>query len=145
MSDEGVGSPVTSDEQLARFILFSNWIRKSDQTVKQDAFIPRPYPDLDLSVTRHNNLSEQELWRIGQRIADARPATLYARADIRAAEVRRQSLEVEPKPVAKNPNHANVIGWPADKPAQKIIAQELAAKANFVPRPLTALQETDRS
>lgn len=136
MSDEGAGSAVASDEQLARFILFSKWIRTSDQTVKPDAFIPHPYPDL--SVTRHKNLSEQELWQIGQGIADARPATLYGRADIRKAEVRRQALEVEPKPVANNPNHANVIGWPVDKPAQKIIAQELAAKANFVPKPQSA-------
>jgi hypothetical protein len=45
--------------------------------------------------------------------------------------VRRQGLEVDPKPLANNQNHANVIGWPTDKPTQKIIAQELAAKANF--------------
>lgn len=126
--------PVSSDEQLARFILFSRWIRSSDpvKTVKPDAFIPYPYPDL--SVTRHKNLSEKGLWRIGQNIAAARPATLYGRADIRAAKVREQSLDVEPKPVPDNLNHANVVGWPADKSAQKIIAQELAAKAKFVPK-----------
>lgn len=133
MNDEGGRSSVTSDEQLARFILFGDWVRKSNKTVKQDAFIPHPHPDL--SVTRHKNLSEQELWQAGQGIADARPATLHGRADIRAAEVRRQALEVEPKPIASNPNHANVIRWPVGKPAQKIIAQELAAKANFVPMP----------
>lgn len=133
MSAEGIReATVADDEQLARFILFSNWIRIADQTVKPDAFIPHPYPDL--SVTRHKNLSEQELWQIGQGIADARPATLYGRADIRAIVIRQQALEIAPKPVANNPNHANVIGWPADKPAQKSIAQELAAKANFVPR-----------
>lgn len=138
MSYGGAELPITSDEQLARFILFRKWIRTSEpvKTVKPDAFIPHPYPDL--SVTRHKNLSEQELWRIGQGIADARPATFYGRADIRAAEVRRQSLNVEPRPIANNPNHATVIGWPADKPTQKIIAQELAAKANFVPKPQPA-------
>jgi len=136
MSDEGAGSPVTDDEQLARFIFFRKWIRHAapDQTVKPDAFIPHPYPDL--SVTRHKHLSEQERWRIGQGIADARPATLYGRADIRAAEVRRQSLDVAPRPAANNPNHADVIGWPADKPAQKMIAQELATQANFVRKAL---------
>ena len=134
MNNGGAELPITSAEQLARFILFSRWIRSSDsvRTVKPDAFIPYPYPDL--SVTRHKNLSEQGLWHIAQDIADARPATLYGRADIRADEARRQSLDVEPRPVANNPNHAAVIGWPVDKPAQKIIAQELAAKANFVPK-----------
>lgn len=138
MSHEGAGSPVSSDEQLARFILFSKWIRSAEsvKTVRPDAFIPHPYPDL--SVTRHKGLTGQKLWQIGQGVADARPATLYGRADIRATEVRRQSLDVEPRPVAGNPNHANVTGWPVDKPAQKIIAQELAAKANFVPRPQPA-------
>jgi hypothetical protein len=131
MSNSGMEAPVASIEQLARFIVFSGWIRRSDQTVKQDAFIPPP--DLELSVTRHKNLSERELWRIGQRVADARPAKLHGRADIRAANVRQQALDVEPNPVPGNPNHANVIGWPADKPAQKIIAQELAAKAHFLP------------
>ena len=133
MNHEETGSPVLSHEQLARFILASNWIRKADQTIKPDAFIPHPYPDL--SVTRHSNLSEEALWRVGQGIAAVRPATLYGRADICAYAVRRQSLDVVSQPVANNPNHANVTGWPADKPAQKIIAQELAAKAHFVPKP----------
>jgi hypothetical protein len=31
-----------------------------------------------------------------------------------------------------NPNHADVSSWPADKPAQKIIALEIAAAAVFV-------------
>jgi len=133
MSNSGTEAPVASIEQLARFIVFSGWIRRSDQTVKQDAFIPPP--DLELSVTRHKNLSEQELWRIGQSVADSRPAKLHGRADIRAVNVRQQALDVEPNPVPGNPNHANVIGWPVDKPAQKIIAQELAAKARFLPTP----------
>lgn len=133
MNNEESGSPVSSNEQLARFILASNWIRKVDQTIKPDAFIPYPYPDL--SVTRHGNLSAQVLWRVGQDIADARPSTLHGRADIRADAVRGQMLEVVSQPVTNNPNHANVTGWPTDKPAQKIIAQELAAAATFVPKP----------
>jgi hypothetical protein len=132
MTDEGLEKAVASDELLARFILFRGWIR-NDGTVKPDAFIPPR--DLDLSVTRLKYLLEQEVWRIGQTIAGARPATLCGRADIPAAEVRRRALDVVPRPVADNPNHAVVIGWPGDKPAQKIIAQELAAKSVFVPRP----------
>ncbi len=133
---------VAADEWLARFILFSRWIRSSGQiqTVKPDAFIPHPYPDL--SVTRHTGLSVKDLWRIGQAVADARPATLYGRADITAAEIRRQKLDVEPKPVPENLNHANITGWPSDKPSQKSFAQELAAVARYVPKPPTAPQAT---
>lgn len=134
--------PVTDEELLARFILFKGWIRKSNLTVKPDAFIPHPYPDL--SVTLHKNISEQELWRIGGDVADARGATLYGRADIHAAEVRRQALNVEPRPVSDNPNHANITGWPAEKPGQKITALQLAAKACFVSNPLSTRQKTDQ-
>lgn len=122
---------VTDDEVLARFILFRGWIRNSDSAVRPDAFIPYPYPDL--SVTRHMGLSVEEVWQISQAVAATRPATLYGRADIRAAHVRRQSLRIVPTPEPKN--HANVTGWPKDKPAQKIIAQELAAIAHYVPNP----------
>jgi len=124
--------PVHDDELLARFILFSGWLRK-DQTVRPDGFIPHPYPDL--SVTRHCGLSESQLWQIGQDAADARPkATLYGRADLKTMDVRRQKLQVTTAPLRKNLNHANITGWPPDKPSQKIIAQELAASATFVAR-----------
>ncbi len=132
MSKAGSNTPITPDEELARFVLFSRWIRNTEpfKTIKPDAFIPHPRPDL--SVTRHMNLSGQELWKIGQSIAEVRPATLYGRADIRAADVLQQGLKIESKPVADNPNHANVIGWPAEKSEQKKIALELAANAKFV-------------
>jgi hypothetical protein len=124
---------VEASELLARFITASGWVRSKCQTVKQDAFIPYPYPDL--SATRHRNLTQEDLWRIGQEVAAARPATLYGRADVLAADVRRQRLEVEPRPVPENLNHASIIGWPSDKPSQKIIAQQLAAVAGYVPLP----------
>lgn len=123
---------VTDDEFLARFVLFSGWIRSSNNTVRPDAFIPYPYPDL--SVTRHLGLLESDIWQIGQMVASSRPATLYGRADIQALYVKRQSLRIIPTPEPKN--HANVTGWPKDKPAQKIIAQELAAIAQYCPNPI---------
>lgn len=124
--------PVHDDEWLARFILFSGWFRK-DQTVRPDGFIPHPYPDL--SVTRHLGLSESQLWQLGQDTANARQkATLYGRADLKTIDVRRQKLQVIADPLPGNLNHANVTGWPSDKPSQKIIAQELAASATFVAR-----------
>lgn len=135
MTDKKKSSLMTDDEWLARFILFSKWIRASDQTVRPAAFIPHPYPDL--SVTRHKNLPEQELWRIGQGVADARPAKLYGRADIQVAEIRRQTLTVESKPVANNANHANVVGWPVEKSAQISIAQQLAAVTRYFRKPVT--------
>lgn len=123
-----VQTAVAADEQLARFVLFSNWLR-SDATVRPQAFMPHPH--VDLSVTRHQLLSEYEIWAIGQGIANARGKTLYGRADIRASDVLRQSLDVKSAPVQNNPSHANIVGWPEQKPAQKIIALQLAAAAKY--------------
>lgn len=126
MSNSGIVPPVDSDEWLARFILKQGYIRQ-DRTVKQDAFIPHPYPDL--SVTRHLQLSEIQLWEIGQDVARQIGKTLRGRADIQASVFQRQELRVIEAPLPENRNHANVNGWPAEKPAQKIIAQQIAAAA----------------
>src|SRR5260221_8586455 len=121
---------VADSELLARFVTSSRWIRSSDNTVKQDAFIPHPYPDL--SVTRHKDLYQEQIWRIGIAIANARTVALYGRAEIYCPSVRRPKLFVEPQPTPENLNHASITGWPLDKPAQKILAQELEAAAVFV-------------
>jgi|SRR5450756_319239 len=131
MSLESEDFAVTDSELIARFIVSSKWFRR-DQTVRQDAFIPHPHPDL--SVTRHKSFSENEIWNVGQEIANKRPATLYGRADISVEDVRKQKLVVEARPVPDNVNHASIVGWPLGKPAQKILALELAASSHFVPK-----------
>ena len=124
MNNGGTVPPVESDEWLARFILTRGHLRP-DRTVKQDAFIPYPYPDL--SVTRHLQLSEAEVWQIGRDVARPTGKSLYGRADVQATVFLRQELRVVSDPLPEYPNHANVTGWPPEKPAQKIIAQQIAA------------------
>jgi hypothetical protein len=127
-------APVSADETLARFVTIDRWIR-ADQTIRQDAFIP-PKKDLNLSVTRHLHLSQTQLWRIGQTVADARgPGRLFGRADLTVLVAEKASLRVEPAPLPANPQHAHINGWPLDKPAQKNVAQQLAAASRFVSRP----------
>jgi hypothetical protein len=121
---------VTADELLARYVFQSSHIRPSDRTVKPNAFIPPA--NLLCSVTRHLQATEKEIWSIGQDLGQERGATLYGRADIRAENCIKQGLVVCKAPIAGNPNHANLSNWPADKPTQKVIAQELAAAAALV-------------
>jgi hypothetical protein len=128
---------LTGDERLARFITVDKWVR-ADQTVRQDAFIPPR--DLNLSVTRHVKLTELELWKLGRRVADAvsgkQTGKLYGRADITVRHVLEQNLLPVPFPLEDNPNHAHVTGWPQEKPAQKILAIQLATAAGkCVPAP----------
>ena len=135
MSERTSLSAITEDEKLARYILVRSQIRQNGQTVKPDAFIPHPHSDL--SVTRHLELDESALWRIGQEIADERmpPVTLHGRADINVMTVTQQKLQTQPDPTINNPNHAIIVGWPNDKPAQKTIAQQLAAEAQYKAKP----------
>ena len=134
---------VKDDEIVARFVTVSDWVR-SDQTVRQEAFIPHPYPDT--SVTRHLNLADHQLWKIGQDVANARAiaerrsVTLYGSADVKTSDVRQignengRKLDVEGKPLPENPNHAAILGWPPEKSAQKSLDLDLAALAKFVPK-----------
>jgi len=119
-------SVVSENELLARFILQSNRVR-ADGSVKPDAFIPFPLPNL--SVTRHLGWDEEQIWTIGRAVAAAVRKRLHARADVAARVFTHLRLRVVAAPVEDNPHHANVTDWPADKPSQKAIAQEIAAAA----------------
>lgn len=122
---------VLNNETLARFVIRKEWVRKADNTIKQDAFIPPR--DLELSVTRHIGITSDELLKIGQAVAAERSETLFGRADILASVARENSLDVVSAPIKSNKNHAHIIGWSAEKAAQKMIAVELAIKSIFVP------------
>ncbi|MBI1902177.1 MAG: hypothetical protein HYS13_13840 [Planctomycetia bacterium] len=124
---------VGTEKLLARYVLQRSHIRRSNQTVKPDAFMPHPHTDM--SVTRHWSATEAELWSVGEAVADASGKTLHGRGDIRAEICVGQALSVIADPTPDNPNHANVAGWPTDKPRQKAVAQEIAATAQYVDKP----------
>jgi hypothetical protein len=130
MSD-AAGTPLSDDEMFARFVLKKEWLRKIDNSVKQDAFIPPK--DLQLSVTRHAGISTEQLIETGKSVAAETSLDFLGRADIEARAVVKNALKAVAWPLAKNQNHAHIIGWPADKEARKTIAQELASAAKFVP------------
>jgi len=125
---------VASSELLARYITTSKWYRKQDKTVKQDAFIP-PDDPLELSVTRHLSLTENDIWNIGIGIAENISRTLHGRADVKTFNVIAQHLSVVSQPIIENPNHANIVNWPPDKDARKMCALEIARVARFVANP----------
>ena len=128
--NDAAGTPLSDDEMLARFVLKKEWLRKVDGTIKQDAFIPPK--DLQLSVTRHAGISTGQLIETGKTVAAETSLEFLGRADFKARAVVKNALKAVAWPLAKNQNHAHVIGWPADKEARKTIAQELAAAAKFV-------------
>lgn len=125
---------IEQDETLARFVFFSGHFRSSDNSVKPNAFMPPSSGDL--SVTRHREATEAELWNEARRVAALRGVTPYGRADTAAGAFTTEKLRlVEDPELPWNPNHAVAIQWPTEKDAQKMIAVELARKSAYLPAP----------
>lgn len=102
---------------LARFILQTNHFRKSDNTVKWNAFLPNSRGET--SVYQISTLSDAQTWDIGRGVANSTVKDLYGRADVPSAAVLDNGLQI----VYCGPiRHANIIGWPAEKEAKKEIA-----------------------
>jgi hypothetical protein len=64
-----------------------------------------------------------------------RQQMLYGRSDVRAADCAIGPLSVVPDPILPpnepdNPNHANIVGFPAAKEDQKALALQIAHRAS---------------
>lgn len=137
--------PVKDDELLARYATQSGHFRSSDKQIKQSLFIP--HPRQELSVTRHREATEDEIWAAGNDVSTALGRQLYGRTDIRAGDCMIEMLRVDASPikndskVSDNPNHADIAGWPTAKEDQKAIALKLVASASkLIPAPSTPSQ-----
>lgn len=131
---------VADEEVLARFVLTKKHVPKAGGGVKAEAVMP--YSRVQLSVIRHRDLGEDELWRTGDEVAQQRRAKegrefpLVGRVDFLASVARVRMLEVVPAEGPDLPrNHADVIDWPAAKDAQMSLAQQIAAESSFIPNP----------
>ena len=119
---------LTDEDPLARFIFSEHHFAATTGRVKHQAFLPRP--DGSTSVFAIRSLPESDIWELGQVfVATPGKRTLRARADAAVRDVLAASLEV----VLDNtpPRHASIAGWPAEKSAQKVRAEELAARATL--------------
>jgi hypothetical protein len=71
---------VHGDEMLARFILNKKHFRPSDNAVKPVLFLA--YKHVDLSVNRHRDCDESEIWQFGRNVAEFRNKTFHGRSGI---------------------------------------------------------------
>jgi hypothetical protein len=131
---------VEDDEMLARFIVAGQSTRslrkyvRENNTVKPQLFLP--YKRVELSVNRHRDCDEGEIWDFGQAIAAYREMAFYGRSDIAVVSCTFDKLSVVAKPIRNhpqgvpdNPNHADIVDFPAAKEDQLSLAEKLAAKA----------------
>lgn len=125
MIDSTQVPPVDGAELLARFIVNRNEVR-ADGSIRPQLFLP--YKRLELSVNRHRDATIDETWTVGLHVAGQRRKTLIGRADIGASSCHVGTLSVSASPILPyNPNHADIIGYPARKDEQLSLAAKLAA------------------
>lgn len=119
---------VRPEENLARYILHKSLFSILHKRVKYGAFLPAP--NGETSVFRISNLSDNEVWDIGDKeVAQKRGMLVLGRADILAFHVLQRRLRIIPDD--NPPRHANIVGWPEEKSEQKLIAMELAENAQL--------------
>ncbi len=114
-------------EELARYLFDRSQYRPSENRPKYSAFLPAR--DGKTSVFRIYDLSETEIWKIGDCVAQKRDKDLLGRTDIIAINVLKAGLKIDPDNIP--PRHANIVNWPSEKDKQKLIAIELAENAEL--------------
>ena len=117
-------------EPISRFVFDSRHFSTVDRKAKPKAFEPK---NNCVSVLRAIGLTDAEVWDWAVTYVEPeRGKACRARADLTVVSVRRLILDLvrdEPPP-----RHANIVGWPDDKSAQKLLSIELAAEATLVVR-----------
>ncbi len=89
-----------------------------------------PPENLRLSVFQIKGLDEGDIWKMGETyVAKPSKKTLYGRGDVTVSAVHQRALDLDPdnEPL----RHADIIGWPEEKSAQKLLAEELAVDASL--------------
>jgi len=131
-------SPVESTEILVRFIYAPFHIRKSDGTIRWQAF--KPAHD-GTSVTRQKYALPKIVLQLGEALARFKQkyikqgyVKMIGKAEVLTQHVRNLNLDAKPAPSKRDPNHANIIKWPPNKDAQIMLCKELIVKSKFIKR-----------
>jgi hypothetical protein len=132
---EPLGTDPEHAEPITRFIFARSQYSAESGRVKPRALEPSP-ADNATSVFRTLGLDEISPWALARLyVEQGRERAALARADLTVSAVDRFGLSlvaVEPPP-----RHANIVGWPEEKSARMSVAQQLAATARLVLRPVT--------
>jgi hypothetical protein len=122
-----VATGLSPQEPLARFLCSSSWFVRLSARVKYSAFMPFHGAT---SVFRISALRDPEVWEIGERlVAGPTGRHLHGHAALRVTHVVRAELMLAPDD--RPPRHANIVGWPAEKGAQRFLAEQLAGEAEL--------------
>ncbi|MYM87714.1 hypothetical protein GTP91_11030 [Rugamonas sp. FT82W] len=126
---------VSNDEPATRFIYDSDKIFQNG-SVKPAAFLPTPDKTsgrLETSICRIKDCTEERIWHLAK--TQRQDKTVKGRADHSVQSAHDAGLECIAAPVTDFPEHAVLLGWPADKPACKVIAMMLSKASKGVLAP----------
>ncbi len=134
---------VSPGEILTRFIRYNSHFSVVTNRVKPDAFLPHK-KRIDVSVFRISGLndraelSKNEVWQIGWEYVQTEERPIKARADLSAAIVYENNLEVVPDEPPQR--HANITPFPiekspTDRKTRRSIAMKLANASKLVIQP----------
>lgn len=119
---------INPQETLARFVLSRSHYSPQNNRVKYNAFMPNRVGEL--SVFRIQGLLEEQIWEVGQRyVSGPQDKTLHGRGDVVASVMIEKNLSIIPDD--DPPGHANVVDWPAEKSECKLVAMEIAQRAEL--------------
>ncbi len=131
---------LASNEFVARFIFEKRNIYSDGKTPKKNSFMPEFYKDeLETSVCRNTNITEQRIWHLSQTVRH--PLVALARADLAVAAILKYKLKANSAPQV-NINyheHSVIIGWQVgeeNKAMRMHLAQQLASESKvfFYPK-----------
>ena len=129
---------VSPEEKLTRFIRYSRHFSCDTNTVRHEAFLPHKN-SVDLSVFRISELLDSEVWIIGREYVERGGKPIKARADLSAADVYKNNLDVVPDEQGHE-LHANITPFPIensldDRKTRRAIATKLALASKLVKMP----------
>ena len=130
---------VKRSEPITRFIAHGDHFAPETKRVKHQALQPRINPAtqrLELSVFRAAGAEPGELWQICAAHVDKPPVGRFmkSRGICGAGVFLDVDLAFDPNG-SPHPRHADVVGWPEAKHAQKSAAQKIAAQMTLEIRP----------
>lgn len=121
---------VETDERITRYSRDRRQFFKNGQ-VKPQLFLPNPKHGNTTSVYRTSELTDEEIWDIGQKFvvdqtSDKKP--IIGRADLSSNAILDSKLQIVPVPTPHE-RHADLMGWPKERAVTLSIAQELASQS----------------
>lgn len=120
-------------DEVTRYIFDTKAYTESTGRVAWTGLMPNP--EGETSVFWVTDLTNDEIWRIGQLyVANVSSRALRARADLFSSSVLGEGLEIEAE-IDVHPLHANIVGWPTQKSEKMLIAKKLAEQARLHMKP----------